>query len=492
MSSLATPYPLPRPASASLLWIVAAASLLLVLVLYAAGSGAILRVALPASATLTALALYLRRPIGYIHFTLWTWFLAPLVRRLVDLRFGFEDQSVVLLAPLLVTAIAGITFIREGRNAKGLHLGPFVLCLAGISYGFFVSLIRTKLNDPGSVTLAADIYGFLTWSTTLLLGLHLYIRWPSYEMQRQAIHKSFLWATLLLGFYGIVQYILAPPWDIAWLEGVGVNGVTFGRPEPYMIRVFSTLNAPGPFALMMQTGLLLLFAIRTRYKFLINAVGYFAFLLSQIRTAWLGWLLGVVVIVSSYRGSPLRRAVLGLLLLPACVLPIMLVPTVAQAVEDRFSTLLHVSQDDSFQDRQDMYQTMLPEILKKPAGQGLLDASEVSVVRSGIDSGIVQIPLKLGCAGAVLFGAGVFLALRTMLTPNKQNIKRGLAEETSVYRAICLCLIAEVISGNSFLGLGGLSYWIFLALWMSSMVPLDSVAKADYDTNASCRSWDEI
>lgn len=481
-----------RSNSAALVWLAAAGSLLLATALFAAGQATLLRIAIPAGATITGLALYFRRPIGFIYFTLWTWFLTPLVRRLVDWRLGFEDQNIVLLAPLLVTGIAGITFIRERRNAEGLKLAPYVLCLGGIFYGFFVSLIRTKFNDLGSVTLAADVYGLLTWSTTLLFGLHLYLRWPSYDRQRQAIHKSFLWATLLLGIYGVVQYVLAPPWDTAWLQGVGVNGITFGRPEPYMIRVFSTLNAPGPFALMMQTGLLLLFTVRTKYKLPINAAGYLAFLLSQIRTAWLGWLVGVVVLIGCCRGALLRRTILGLLALPLCLLPVMLVPSVGRAVEDRLSTLLHVDQDDSFQDRQDMYQTTMPEILTKPAGQGLLDTTETSAVRAGIDSGIVQIPLKLGCAGAALFGLGILLGLKTMLDPNKREPKRGTTDESLAYRAICLCLLAEVVSGNSFLGLGGLSYWIFLALWMSSMVPHGSVAGPDQGINANRTSWDEI
>jgi hypothetical protein len=98
-------------------WLAAAASLLLVLALYAAGKGTLLRIAIPAGATLTGFALYLRRPIGYIHFTLWVWFLTPLVRRLVDWRVGFEDQNLVLLAPSLVSAIAGLTLVCERQSA---------------------------------------------------------------------------------------------------------------------------------------------------------------------------------------------------------------------------------------------------------------------------------------------------------------------------------------------------------------------------------------
>ncbi len=67
-----------RADSTVLIWLAAIASLLLAIALFAAGQGALLRIAIPAGATITALALYLRRPIGFIHFTLWTWFLTPL------------------------------------------------------------------------------------------------------------------------------------------------------------------------------------------------------------------------------------------------------------------------------------------------------------------------------------------------------------------------------------------------------------------------------
>ena len=135
-----------RPTSTVLVWLAAVASLLLAIALFAAGQGALLRIAIPAGATITALALYLRRPIGFIHFTLWTWFLTPFVRRLVDWRFGFEDQNLVLLAPFLVTAIAGITLIRERRNVTGSQTAPFYLCMAGVSYGFLVGVIRWRLH----------------------------------------------------------------------------------------------------------------------------------------------------------------------------------------------------------------------------------------------------------------------------------------------------------------------------------------------------------
>jgi hypothetical protein len=279
-------------------------------------------------------------------------------------------------------------------------------------------------------------------------------------------------AVLVLGVYGIVQYIIAPPWDTAWLEGVGPNGVTFGSPEPYMIRVWSTANSPLAFASIMETGLILLFAIRTPYKLVINAAGYIAFLLSLIRTAWLGWLLGTTLLLISYRGSALRRAVIAVLILPLCLLPMMLIPQVAQAVQDRLLSFQQLAQDQSFQDRQHLYQDAMQDIFTTPAGQGLVQATEVSPVRSSMDSGILSTLEKLGFTGTALFVGGIFLGAATMIRPSKRELS-STGEELA-YRAVFVAILAGTISGNMFVSVNGVILWMFLALWMSAAVRLRS------------------
>jgi hypothetical protein len=149
--------------SANPVWLAGIGSLLVFFALAAAGQAAILRIAIPACATLTGLAFYFRRPIGYIHFSLWAWFATAFVRRLVDWRFGYQDQSLVLLTPFLVSSIAGLTLARERRNVPGLNLAPFLLSVTGIFYGFIVGIIRWRLDDQSSVTLAANVYGLATW-----------------------------------------------------------------------------------------------------------------------------------------------------------------------------------------------------------------------------------------------------------------------------------------------------------------------------------------
>jgi hypothetical protein len=462
-----------RQNSNVLIWLAAIASLLLAILLFAAGQGALLRIAIPAGATITALVLYLRRPIGFIYFTLWTWFLTPLVRRLVDWRFGFEDQNMVLLAPFLVTAIAAITLIRERRNVNGSQTAPFYLCMAGVSYGFLVGVIRWRLHASQAESLGAVVYGLFMWLAPLLFGLHLLLRRRDYDEQKQAVVKCFTWAVLLLGAYGIYQYIAPPPWDCAWLEGLpgGYENLAFGRPNPYEIRVWSTSNSPGTFAMVMLAGLILLFGARTRYKFAFVVVGYLSFLLSMVRTGWLAWLLAMIVLSSSYRGAHLRRFILGLLLLPLALLPLMLVPEIEQAVQDRIQSMQDLNGDASFQDRKMMYQHLTSKLLDEPSGLGLLN-SNLPVDGFTLDSGILQTVFMLGLPGAALFGSGTLLACLAMTRRRFQEGVRALSSEEIAYRAIVIATLVKLIGENVFINIGGIIFWMCLGLWMGSAYAL--------------------
>src|ERR1700678_2705345 len=64
---------------------------------------ALLRVLFPASVCLCGYWLYKRNECYYLSFALWIVMLTPLLRRLVDYKTSYQLQSLVLLAPLLVT-----------------------------------------------------------------------------------------------------------------------------------------------------------------------------------------------------------------------------------------------------------------------------------------------------------------------------------------------------------------------------------------------------
>ncbi len=474
------PVRLPQQSSA-LVWFTPVAGLLLISALYVAGQAALVRIAIPAAATLIGFVLYLYRPVAYVQFTLWTWFVTPLVRRLVDWHFGFMDQNYILLTPLLVSSISALTLRLRLHLGTRRCLQPFVLCMAGILYGVLVGLVRWRLHAEEAATFLDVILGFLYWITPVLLGLHLYLHWPEYEQYKKGIEKTFLWAVLILGTYGVYQYVVAPAWDCAWLEGIpgGWENASFGHPAPFEIRVWSTVNGPGPFCNVMLAGLLMLIPTRVRFKFLFGAAGYTSFLLSIVRTAWVAWLLGLIILLTAYRGPALRRLLTGLFLLPICMLPVFYIPQMAEPVQQRLASMQSVQQDESFQDRSAMYQTLTPLLLNNLAGLGVRPGFEVKGFV--VDSAFLQIVFMLGFFGSALYAIGILLAIRAFF-PGQRGpaITRGPQE--LAYRAIFLATLAELVAGNIFPGVGGTILWSFLGLWMGALAR--SEAKGEVEVRA--------
>jgi hypothetical protein len=148
-------------------------SVVVVAALCFAGNAQLLRGAIPIAALLVALALYFIKPVLYIQYSLWVWFLAPLARRIVDWQFGYADPNLVLLAPFLVSGIAGLTLVLPGRRKNTGIPAVFVLCSTAILYGFVVGVVVR----PSAET----VYGLLNWLCPLLFGVHIYANWPSYE-----------------------------------------------------------------------------------------------------------------------------------------------------------------------------------------------------------------------------------------------------------------------------------------------------------------------
>lgn len=458
----------PKP-SAALVWLAAIGGALLLAALFAAHQGTLLRAGVPAVAAAVAFALYLRRPIAYIQFTLWTWFLTPLLRRIIDWRFGFEDQNLVLLAPFLVTAVAGITILREGRRARGMEFTPYLLCGAGILYGFCVGIIRWKLHATVALSLGGVVYGLFLWLAPLVFGLHLHLHWKDYEAQKAAILNSFKWGVLVLGVYGIYQYVRPPAWDCAWLEGIpdGWESSSFGQPFPFEIRVWSTMNSPGVFAGMMLPGLILLNITKTRIKPIIAAAGYGAFLLSLVRTGWLAWIMAMLLLAIVQRSAMLKKFILIVLLLPVCLVPVLLIPQFRQTIEDRATTLTDLSHDGSMNDRKMLYKVVAAQLLDEPAGVGLVNGSTFSVDGMPLDSGIIQTVLMLGFIGTAFYAMGILLSVADMI--RRRSWREGRPDEfANALRVLFVVMLLELVGSNIFVNFFGCILWVSYGLWGAS------------------------
>jgi hypothetical protein len=439
----------------SSLGMVAGLSVGVVVVLWFAGNGQLLRLAIPAMAAFLGLVLYLRYPILYVQYSLWVWFLAPLVRRVVDWRFGWEDPNLILLSPLLVAGLAGLAFLRkDGKAWSDIPVG-FVLCGAAILYGFAVGM----LLNPSAET----VYGLLNWLCPLLFGLHLYKTWSQYETYRSAIGRSFLWGSLALGLYGIYQFLLPPAWDRFWLESVkaAMTGGSFGEPEPLLIRVWSTMNAPGPFANTMMVALLFLFVVRPPLKLPAAVAGYTSFLLSAVRTAWLSWVIGLIWILKNSKPRVMVRVILSGAVLLVCLLPLLSDPRMANVIGDRVKTFTDLKSDDSFGTRREMYRVLTNDAIDNPFGHGLKNL-EISHGMA-VDSGILAIIFSLGWLGSMLFAAGIvslFLKKNPSMPANDDFPVVG--------KAIMIAILAQIVGSNVFVSVTGAMFWMFTGMFLAA------------------------
>jgi hypothetical protein len=415
------------------------------------GNPRIVRVAIPGLFFMVALCLYFVRPVLYVQYTLWIWFLTPLLRRLVDLRFGYMESNVVLLAPFLATAVAGLTLILPATQNRWRIPKVFILCTLGIVHGFVIGML---LNPS-----AEAVYGLLNWLSPLLFGLHIYFNWSRYRQYQKAICNTFLMGAFVLGLYGLFQFFAPPAWDTYWLTNVQYQSLNpaFGQPEPFAIRVWSTLHSPTPFANVMMAALFLLLVVRSPLKFPAAVAGGLSFLLSMVRTAWVSWFAGLFFILRKTQLRLLVQIVVIALLLLVALWPLASDPRVSPVIGDRIKTFTDLGHDESALARLNMYKKLGAEILDHPFGFGL---SNMTIIQNiPIDSGLVLTAFSLGWTGTLLFLFGI-----VSLYLSRYRINSDHDEFIRVGRAILFAFLLELLSFNIFVNVTGLIFWMFIGL----------------------------
>ncbi|HMV47300.1 MAG TPA: O-antigen ligase domain-containing protein [Blastocatellia bacterium] len=442
-------------------WAAIACVVLLVAGGLAVGQGSLVRLAFPALSFAVGLFLYWKHPVEYLVFAWWVWFLSPFIRRLVDAQSGWVDPSPVLLAPVMVSFLAGLGFLRHFLPSLREGGAPFVLAFAGVAYGLGVGLIRSNFD----YTLAQPM---MIWLTPIFLGFHLFHHWRDFPRYRAALQWTFLLGALLMGVYGVVQFLIAPEWDRFWM--IHVEYMSFGKPEPLGIRVFSTLNAPGPFSVVMMACLLVLFSVRGWLKFPAAAGGYLSFLLCMTRAAWIGWLVAMVSLLASMDLKSRLRLIAVMIVLAAAVVPLAMMPPFSDVVGPRLQTMTKPKDDISLAARLEGYGKYLEDAFLDPMGKGVGVMERTYAVAAddeGIgphDSAILELLLSLGLPGAMFYGIGL-IALLFGLRPRRET--RGDVFVDAA-RAIGFGMFAQLLLGSVMLGVMGAVLWSFSGVVMAA------------------------
>jgi hypothetical protein len=426
------------------------------------GMGDMLVYLFPLCALAVGSLLYWRYSSLYLGFTWWLWLLTPEVRRLVDYQEGYNPQNPIMLAPYLVGGLTFFTLLRHLPKLQLTRIFPFGLVFMGLFYGYFVGIYKAGLS--------AATYGLINWSVPVIFAFYLVVHWRNYPDYRQAIQRTFVWGVLVIGSYGLLQYFALPAWDRDWMLSAPINSI--GQPEPFGVRVFSTLNAPGPFAMVMMAGLLLLSSSSGLLRWPAAGVGYIAFLLSLVRSSWGMWVVGLLFItIQRRRSSP--RVLATIVIMGLIALPLLTVGPVAETVNERAQTITNLQQDNSFQARLEFYSDFLTLALLNVSGAGLGSTGLATKLSdptgelgelANFDSGIMNIPFVLGWPGTLLYVGGlaclVFYAWR------------GVGSRSDLFLATCngivIALLAQLIFSNSLEGVGGMVFWSFLGLSLSA------------------------
>ena len=419
-------------------------------------------IAYPLAAVLTGAVLISRSPAMYSSFCLWLWFVSPFVRRVFDYRHGWNPTNVVLLAPPLVAALSILTLVRNARELRGHLFAPYLLILGALAYGYSVGLINAGLIPA--------TYALLTWVAPLMFGVHLALSWRHYVELSASIRKTFTVALPILALYGIYQFVRLPVWDSAWMINADLKSI--GSPLPFLVRVFGTLNTPGPYAAFLLAGMLMLLGGKGFIRYPGIAAAFVALLLTRTRAVWVAFLIGLVMQQLSQPVIRLPRRIVTLLIVSILAAPLTQIPSFRSTIGSRMSTLKNISSDNSFIKRVQFSHQNANEIVETAEGNGLgttggaIKLTNVQVGVRSLDNGFLELFYLLGWPGGAMF----LLGIAALLYQSFRFAEARRDPFASAVRATAIALVSILPIGDVFTGSTGTLLWAMMGLGIAAHV----------------------
>jgi hypothetical protein len=426
----------------------------IIVVFLAARLGKLLILPFPILCTGAGYLLSTKLPQLYICYTLWLWFLSPLIRRIIDYQSGYFTPGPWHLVPLLVTSISLVTFFQCLPKLSHKELVVFALPILGVFYGFLIGLVNGL--PIGKVTM--ELFSTIG---AIGFGFYIYRYWQNYPSIRASLEKTFLWSLICISGYGIFQFLAPPEWE-AFLLNSEFGNPTFGKPFPYEIRVFSTMNSPQACACALSTALLVLIASKpSPIKLPALVFGALTLLLTQARTFWLGFLVGLLALIPFLK----MRAQLRLLAIVSLVgFSVFLLATdesFSDVISKRLDSLSNTSDDVSLGDRRSAFFKFLGFALTRVIGLGLAGTDVLNVDNfSAGDNGLLYILVSLGLIGSFPYfiglSSGIVSIYKVRSYKNDDLIGSAKAIITSFFFFFFFITINEFfgVSVWSFIGIG--------------------------------------
>ncbi len=406
--------------------------------------GTILNYAVPAIALLTAIYFYYKDPASYISFMFWNWILIPLIRRIADYYGTFVNPSPMLLAPYFVSMVSIITLVKFIPQSVRYNGASFAISFIGIIYGILIGFV----NRAPYVVLKES----MDWIMPISLGYYFVINWRQYPYYRQSIQKTFTWSVLFMGIYGIIQFLALPDWDRLWLMETGMFGATGTPDESGGMRVWSSMQSGEPFAAFMAAALLVMMTSQSYIALPMSIPGYISFLLSLVRSGWLGWLGGFLLLAGSLKIKFQIRLILLFAVIVLCIFPLSTSDLFGDKISARLETLSNVQEDSSATGRQEAFRDTINDALLNVAGDGIGGGTRDNIILATL--------FDLGWIGSIPYISGLCLLVRQVFT--QKTTSDDLFIPTC--KAVVLTALIRLPVNGSLLGLSGVLLWGFLGI----------------------------
>jgi hypothetical protein len=358
----------------------------------------------PATAFLVCLFVIKRSQGAYAGFTCWLWLLTPFVRRVVEWRAG-GTATAMLLAPYVAIGVAALVLVPKLSQVLTRRTMPLLFVLAAVCYGAVVAILHLSFSSIPQAVIA--------WGMPPIFALFLFGERTEHESIYKSIELTMVASLLVIGAYGIYQFFLVPEWDAQWMIQSDLQSI--GVPEPFQVRVFSTMNSPQVFAAFCASGLLIAMRSHLKIRYLAVPAGFISLVLSLSRTAWMGLALGIVYLffLTTNRQRIRIVAVAGCCLIVS--LAALQIPEVNSVVTMRVNSLTDPRHDDSYEARVHDYNTVVQTMIDNPFGHGLSadpSAGDQSAPAGAVaqqDSSITATLFSLGLLGTMIFALGLLV-----------------------------------------------------------------------------------
>lgn len=440
------------------------------------GLGSALNLLFPLGALSVGFYLFSRYPTLYIGFTWWLWFITPFIRRIADYWGSYTEPSPMLLAPFLVTSLTILHAIKELPSANNKGSLPFALACTGVLYGFWVGVINYA--EYPSNFLFTLLKSLLGWLSPVTFGWYLFSHWRDYPQYRQLTRQVFLWGLLVMGLYGIWQFVDLPDWDRLWLMKSGLFS-SHGLPdEAGGSRVWSTMHSAEPFSAYAAGGILLLLSHRGPMIFPASVSGLVALLLTTVRSAWLGFFAGFIALFGFLKPNFQIRLICLVAVILLCAIPLLtsniFSDDIVTDIVNRLGTFSNLENDRSTDVRLNTFNALIGKALTSFVGRGL--------GRGVKDSTILSTMFEIGWIGVLFYVGGLLLLLIKLFDPSKCKAD-SFAMTT---RAIIVSALIRIPVNSVFEGVTGILLWASIGLGLAA-IKYNQTINREYTQNLQVR-----